>query len=299
MSRRRVVSMCSLAHREVWTHTSRLLPKFVPADEYYVYVPETEMSDFKQFTGPAVKILSQESLSSLYSSALAVAVSGQKNSDRLGWYLQQFNKFEAIRRAEVDELVIWDADCVPLKPIELFSSTGDPVYMNATEHHIPYFEAIERLLGLSRVQNQSFVIPGFPVKKIWVDDFFEAIRQRHPRLTWFEAIVSCSDLGLRSGFSETETLGTWIANNYPDRWAMSDLKWERRGQSRYGHASSFSTRDLVSLGVKRNLDIVTFENWDVPETNRAIRQIRRFVSQISRQICERFAKTRNSYFRSP
>lgn len=239
----------------------------VPADSYHVFVPSKEISAFRDFTNREIQIHSVDSISSRYETAVAQAVERSGNKQRYGWYLQQFNKIQALQVVEAEELVIWDADCVPLSHIPLFTSDGLPIYMTASENHRPYFDTIERLLGLKRVQQQSFVIPGFPILKNWVEDFLGAIRQRHHPMDWFEAIIDCIDFSQRSGFSETETLGTWIANTYEQNWLTSELTWERRGQSRFGYAHSFTPDDIVSLGLNEGLDIVSFENWDLPARN--------------------------------
>lgn len=261
---RAVITICHLEHKDVWSLTSNLLPRMVPADSYHVSVPSPEISEFEHVTGREIQIHSEESISSQYETAVAQAVERSGNIQRYGWYLQQFHKIKALHEVEADELVIWDADCVPLKHIPLFTSDGVPIYMKASENHRPYFDAIERLLGLKWVQQQSFIIPGFPILKNWVEDFLSAIRQRHHPLDWFEAIIDCIDFNQKSGFSEFETLGTWIANTYEQNWLTSELTWERRGQSRFGYAHSFTPDDIVSLGLNEGLDIVSFENWDLP-----------------------------------
>lgn len=261
-----VITICSLRHRDVWELTSALLARFVEADEYHVYVPQAEIATFSEITHSKIKIYAQEKLGKNYMSLLEEAVSAASNNVRFGWYAQQFHKLEALRTTEADRLVIWDADCVPLRPISLFSGDGAPIYMLATEQHGPYFESIQRLLGLSRVQTHSFVIPGFPILKSWVTSFFQDVNSHNLGLTWYEAVILNTDLSRQSGFSETETLGTWVANRRPRGWSTSSVVWERRGQSRFGYARNLSQESVIKLGQRHGLDIVTFENWDKPKS---------------------------------
>jgi hypothetical protein len=187
-----------------------------------------------------------------------------RNSQRYGWYLQQFYKIEALTRSNTDVSVIWDADCVPVKDIELIDSKQKLIYMNASEEVNPlYFLVIEKLLGMNRVQNQSFVVPGFPILKNWVYEFIQHIESYSNGLSWYDAIISCTDFSRKSGFSETETLGTWIANSYPNSWTTKKVAWERKGQSQFGYAKNFTVDRLLSLGEKENLEIISFENWDL------------------------------------
>jgi hypothetical protein len=76
-------------------------------------------------------------------------------------------------------------------------------------------------------------------------------------------LIACTDFDLPSGFSEFETLGTWVSNSYPDQWTTAPIAWERLGQSRFGYAKDFEVEELLNIGTAENLDVVSFENWDV------------------------------------
>jgi hypothetical protein len=238
-----------------------LLPEFVPADEYVVFVPSAEIPTFERITDPRIKICAQETLGSEYAVALEDCLVSVGNQARYGWYLQQFFKIEALLKSNADLVAIWDADCVPAEHIQLFGENNKPIYMTAKEYHEPYFQMIERLLGLKRVQIHSFVIPGFPILSTWVKEFIAEIEKRN-KTQWHAAIINHTDLSLQSGFSETETLGSWVVNRKPGEWDTQDVTWERRGQSRFGPARDFSISDVKSFGKKNNLRIITFENWD-------------------------------------
>ena len=272
-----VISICSLKHADVWKLTSRLLPQYVGANEFIVYVPDREISEFLKITDPAIQVLPQSTLDRGFAASLRKQLDSFNNMQRFGWYLQQFFKIEALLQSKADLLVIWDADCVPVKKIALFDKNGVPVYMWAGEYHAPYFQMINRLLGLSRIENQSFIIPGFPIRREWVNDLIRNIENKHEGRQWFESIIACTDLSQMSGFSETETLGTWVVNSYPNSWTTSKLSWERFGQSRFGYAKDLTVNDLISLGQKENLDIITFENWDSRGMRGFFKRIRRLL----------------------
>jgi hypothetical protein len=259
-----VISLCNLAHIDVWKLTSKLLPKQIKANSFRVYVPFDEVELFRRVTPSEFEVLSQSEFGCAFFESLSQACLLAKNAERFGWYLQQFLKIEILLSSPEDRLVIWDADCVPLKPITTFNSSGDPVYMLASnEYNKAYFENIQRLLGLTRVQDFSFVVPSFPVKKSWLQDLVEELRKRNGQDFWWEAIISSTDFSLRSGFSETETIGTWVANKYAGQWSTFSGSWERRGQKEFGYARNFSVDKLLRRTRKSSLDIVSFENWDV------------------------------------
>ena len=269
--------MCTLEHLEVWGLTSRLLPRFVEATEFVVYVPEFQVDKFLEVTDSAVTVLSEDLLGEAFSCKLRNAVRATGNLSRYGWYLQQFNKIEALLQSDCDSLVIWDADCVPVHDIELFDEKGRPVYMNATEFNANYFESIDKLLGLSKIRSESFIVPSFPIYREWVRDLISYIEMRFGGLPWYDAIIASTDLSLGAGFSEFETLGTWVSHKYPESWTTGLQKWERFGQSRFGYAQDLTADQLVNIGENAKLDLISFESWDRPSVRN---HLRNFINRI-------------------
>lgn len=273
-----VITICSLKHKDVWRLTSEALIRFVTASEYIVYVPEVERSEFERITGKAITIRSQEDLSVEFGENLSMKVSQAQNTERHGWYLQQFLKIEALLRCENERAVIWDADCVPLKEIKLFDSEGKVRYMSASEFNPHYFDLIYKILGLPRTHNHSFVIPGFPVYTTWIKEFADFLSGRYQMMPWHSVLMDNVDFRLRSGFSETETMGTWIVSRYSEMCSTSEYNWERSGQSKFGYARNFSLDKLISRAHEANeVDIVTFENWD-------LRGVKLFVNKLRAKL---------------
>jgi hypothetical protein len=283
-----IISLCHIDDIGVWELTSKLLPEYVSADVYTVYVPENQVEAFRAISDSRVEVLSELELDSGFTPGLWEELERVDNLKRYGWYLQQFYKLEALRQSKADLRVIWDSDCVPLRPIELFAEGGMPVFMRAEEYNGEYFALAQRWLGLRRVQNQSFVIPGFPIRGVWVNEFFEYVRGRHGGLPWHRSLLDSVDFSSASGFSEFETLGTWIANKYPSEWKSSELEWERFGHSRFGPANALDTGDLRVLGSRHGLDIVSFENWDRPTQMTRIRNRKIQLKKSARKVLRMF-----------
>jgi Family of unknown function (DUF6492) len=261
--RRAVVSLCHMGHADVWKLTSNLLPEFLDANDYYVYVPEDEINEFKKITNSKINIVPETVLGKEYYGLLRDRVEFSNNSKRFTWYLQQFYKIEALVKAEANQLVIWDSDCVPLKRIHTFNDEQVPIYLEASkEHHATYFESISKLLHLEKYVTFSFITPAFPIPKIWVSQFIKELEEIHSR-PWHEAIIENSDFSVQSGFSEFETLGTWCSNRYPNSWVSYPASWERYGQSRFGYAKDFNLDSVLDLGAQFDLDVISFENWDI------------------------------------
>ena len=256
------------------------MPKMLKAEKYIVYVPENEVSHFLQVTPSNIEVKSQNQLGAKYRDKLQQQILKAGNENRYGWYLQQFYKIEAIQLAETNCVTIWDADCVPVSKIEIINSSNQVVYINSSrEFHQPYFENIKRLLGLERIQNICFVIPSFPMKNKWIREFIQFTEAKHD-MPWYEAIMHSTDFSLASGFSETETLGTWIANTYEGEWTSRTGTWERFGQSRFGYAKNIKPNELIEIGKINNLEIVTFENWDLRGLRRGLQRLKKIISKI-------------------
>ena len=268
-----VISLCTLDHSDVWKLTSKLLPRFIEANNFIVYVPDNQVSEFMAITDNRIEVLSEDLLGAEYTEKLQQQINLRGNSKRYQWYLQQFYKIEALLRADSQSVVIWDADCVPVQKIKLFDENREPIYMQASqEFNYDYFETIEKMLNIQRVQDFSFIIPGFPISKEWVIEFAQYFQDKHG-INWYDSIIENTPFERMSGFSEYETLGTWIANKYPNSWSKVDVKWERLGQSRFGYARKFNEKTVVDIGERHGLQVISFENWDY-------RGIRKFLESV-------------------
>lgn len=277
----RVISICNSSHADVWKLTSNLLPKFVRADAYFVYVPEAEIFFFERITDPKIVIKSQESLGEMYRDSLYQKLKEAGNSGRFGWYLQQFYKLEIIFQEDsgFDVTVIWDSDCVPTRNIPILDKSNKLIFMSAArEVHGEYFMLIHRLLNYNKLVDFSFVIPGFPIMRDMGIALRKELEFRMQPKKWFEALLENIHFGERSGLSETEMLGTWIVHEYPHSWKSVEGHWERRGQKRFGYARKLHPKKIEKLGQKYDLDIISFENWDT-----------RGIKLIFKRILEKFS----------
>ena len=258
------ITICSDAHFDVWKLTSQLLIENLEADNYLLYVPARSISKFSQNIPAEFEVISQESLDCGYINILKNRLLQCNNLDRLGWYAQQFHKIQAMTNCESEKMIIWDADCVPLRPISLFNDYNQPIYMESSyETYQPYFDYIERLLKLEKVVPFSFVVPGFPMRQEWLDIFIKELESLASERSWFEVLIENIDFSLRSGFSETEILGTWSVNHYPNSWELCNYKWERRGQNKFGYARNLSIGRIRQIGKYMGIDVASFENWDL------------------------------------
>lgn len=257
-----LISLCTWAHREVWRVSSALIPSYIKANHYKVYVPQKDYKRLSKLTGQKFVVLPETELDLSFAQPLKDAVGKAGNLSRYGWYFQQFLKLQAILEDPDENLVLWDADCVPVRNVKFFSEMGDPVMHSSGEFNKDYFPPIKSLLNLEKLRAESFIAPGFPIAKSSVRSMMSHIEMRHGT-SWAQALIENIDFSKPSGFSEYETIGTWVVANHPETILSSELKWERYGQSRFGYPKTLGLNGIVSLGHESNFDVISFEAWDL------------------------------------
>lgn len=77
---------------------------------------------------------------------------------RAGWYFQQFLKMGfALSSYAKDYYLVWDADTLPTSPLRFFDEEGRALLTQKTEYHCPYFDTMQRLIGLDKSVDFSFI----------------------------------------------------------------------------------------------------------------------------------------------
>ena len=82
---------------------------------------------------------------------------------RLSWYYQQVLKIAFLFRSHTPSvnLVMWDADTIPLDHIEFFDGNGAVLYGSKVEFHRPYFATLNSLFGCLPESYLAFTIQFF------------------------------------------------------------------------------------------------------------------------------------------
>jgi len=133
--------------------------------------------------------------------------------DRSGWLLQQFMKLSGDKISSHDYFLALDADTVLMCP-QVFLIDGQTILLHSDEHHHPYFELFFKLFGVPTRTPLSFVAHQMLFNRNRLRELRNAIAIRHNK-AWHEAIMSKMDATQSSAFSEFETYGHWMHNNYP------------------------------------------------------------------------------------
>jgi hypothetical protein len=264
----KTISVCCKKDLSSWRIASRYIAENIESENYVVIVPDNEVRLFRENSPPDYQVVAESKYAEHYKDYLFRKIPEDKKG-RFGWYLQQFIKLSALSDANADELyLIWDADTVPLKKLE-FTNGEKILHYTAQEHHQPYFDLINSLLALPRQAPYSFIAQCFAIKGNWSDAFFRFIEEAH-RKQWAEAIIDCINFAEGSGFSEYETLGTFIAHKYGSEICPLPNDWCRYGNTLIGGPENISSAD-AQLKL-RSYDFISFENWDNP-TQRIFQKI--------------------------
>ena len=174
---------------------------------------------------------------------------------------------------------MWDADTIPLRPIRFFAKHSVKLF-SSDEHHPPYFMAIEKLLGIQKVVDRSFVSQSFPCEPRWIVEFCDFIEAKHG-VPWWHALIASIDFQNQSGFSEYETLGTFVSHMFPGDWSWQEGTWYRDGYAQFGHP-----RKAIRTASKKSVEaeFAAFESWEPMRQAAAFGALGRYATNARRLV---------------
>ena len=180
----------------------------------------------------------------------------------VGWYYQQFLKF-AFAKSSIcsDYYLSWDADTLPLAPINFFSSNH--ILFNPKKEYNPnYFKTINNLFGYGKVAEISFISESMMFCSAIVREMLNDIEKSNAKGDdWIEKIVSSCDFSSSiPAFSEFETYGSYCFIHYPDLYKMRHLNTFREAGMICGRRISESRLRIMSF----DIDMASFEMRDEP-----------------------------------
>lgn len=184
------------------------------------------------------------------------------NPRRAGWYYKQIAIFAYAQRPEAwTHYLVWDADSIPVRPIPFFDDEGRVFLDKKREHHRAYFETIGRLTGMRKAVDFSFVAEHMLFERDLMRELNACIlggRDFDGRELAERIIGAVADEDIsRSGFSEYETYGTFVAARHPERIAFRHLASTRYGTAFFGRAPSGAQLFAIST----LFHWASFESW--------------------------------------
>lgn len=207
-----------------------------------------------------------------------------ESEERAGWYFQQFLKMSVSDHPEISEYyLIWDSDTILLKPIAFFDQSNRVLINPANEYHRPYFDLIKRILNIERQVSFSFISEHFMVKKEYMQTLIKNISANaQPNTSWIEHVINSIDnkeLG-KSGFSEYETYGNFIAFKFRNSFSCRKIKSTRHGTSFFG---SRPDKYAIFYFMLSGYASATFESWH--KASRLKVPIRKSISRAIYIFC--------------
>lgn len=182
---------------------------------------------------------------------------------RTGWFLQQFIKlgFSFSAYCNTEYYLSWDADTLPLRPIDFFTQNGKPMFTKKKEHNQAYFDTLEKLLSFKKYADYSFIAEHMMFSKNVVAAMLNDIEHSSVNgVTWYEKIINATDSTNVNSFSEFETYGNFCLNHYPNMYATQVLNTFRKAGYIAGRFISDRKLNYMSF----DLDTASFELGDYP-----------------------------------
>lgn len=206
-----------------------------------------------------------EMISGLSFETVKVLISNrdQYAANRAGWYLQQFLKIGYALICENDYYVCWDADTIPLKPIQMLMD-NHPVFDVKNEYHLPYFRTLKRLLGIGKIEERSFISEHMIFSKEKMMSMIGEIESNSTiqGSSFWEKIINATcvvDL-MHSGFSEFETYGNFVCDRFPNLYLKRELMTLRNGS---GFLGLNPTGEMLDWAAE-SYDTISFEIYNKP-----------------------------------
>jgi len=226
------------------------LRRFVAMKRLHVITAEKDFGEFRKVLGSDVELIDEATMIPGVTLPALKVIPLARLSQGHGWYFQQLLKFQfAFRETGDDFFLIWDADTVPLRPLEFFDVQGRMLVTKAEEFHRPYFLTYEKILGRPARREFSFIAQHMPVQKSVLREMLAEIEAHCPGgENWAWKIMRNLAGEGSNRFSEYETYGHYLKEKYPERAVFRELPWLRRGATECGRNPAAAA--LAKLGEK-------------------------------------------------
>ena len=234
-------------------------------DAGYVYLISNKKNirRLKKISSENVFVIDEDSLySGLTFNNIRDLLVPRKEDASVGWYFQQFLKIAfGLSNYAKDYYLTWDADTIPLTSIPFFED-NHPLFTAKTEYNPNYFRTIEKLFGINKNVNYSFVAEHMIFSsKIVKEMVCDINKSKSEGNNWYEKIINSGDFSSALPiFSEFETYGTYVINKYPELYKTRYLNTFRRGGLIRGRLISDKLLGKISFDV----DTISFEITDMP-----------------------------------
>ena len=207
------------------------LRRYCPVRDIIVAVRSAEMAPMQRGLGATAEVRDENAMipGMTIAELGRLPISGFPRG--AGWYFQQMLKYAfCFERPADDWYLIWDADTIPLRPMEFFDAQGRLIFTRSDEHHPAYFDTYERLFGSWAPHEYSFISQHMPVRKSRLREMLARIEARLPGGdNWAWKIMRTLPGEGINLFSEYETYGHYMKQWHADEIVVRSLPWLREG----------------------------------------------------------------------
>jgi len=143
-----------------------------------------------------------------------------------GWYFQQFLKMGfSLSKYAKSFYLSWDADSIPVRPINFFDENGSPLFTMKEEYHKPYFITLKKILNIDKLTTKSFISENMIFKSEIMIDLIDKIdKSILYGESWCEKIIMSLPSNKNNSFSEFETYGNYVMQYYPKLYKMREIR---------------------------------------------------------------------------
>jgi hypothetical protein len=231
----------------------------------YVIAPQKILNSINNFDQKVVLVDETDVIPDLTSKDIARYLSQVRPSNIFDTnrfakcYFQQFLKMGICNRSDLGEnYLIWDSDTILLRPLTFFSEDGKTLFMKGNEYHAPYFATLKRVLKETRQVDFSFIAQHMMINKRIMAEMINKIKAESlfdGSWVWtiLKAIFEDNNSSSASysspipEFSEYETYGNYITNNYPEMVEYRELPWLiNRGGGHIDHFPAIQDLDTFA-----------------------------------------------------
>jgi hypothetical protein len=231
-----VVTTCRFRDLPVFQITAEKLFEHLPVKSICVIAPKTDCRKIAAGLDKMITVVAEDEFLPEITIAEMRKIIRPHFPQAAGWYLQQLLKLQfAFQYPEDDYYLIWDADTVPLRPLQFFNSTGQMLLTKAKEFHPPYFDTYQRLVGHEPDRSFSCIAQHMIIQKSIAREMLDRIHQRvNAGKNWAWSIMLNLPEQGDNLFSEYETYGHYIKQYYPERVEFVERRWLREGTRQTG-----------------------------------------------------------------
>lgn len=219
-----IISTCTKKDFPVFCLTYEGVCRQFSFDKWYIIVPDRDEKLFARFRKANIFVVKESLILDFKPIKSKLA---EKGNPRWQWYYQQLLKIYKSLDTDSKYVTIWDADTVPLLPIEFFDINNSKVYHNLSEEfHYPYFIKINSLLGIKeRVAPGSFITQYITFRKEHLQNMVHHV-ESYTGKKFIDAVLDpIFDFDLY--FSEYETIGNYLHHFYPETYEYKIIEWRR------------------------------------------------------------------------